>query len=348
MKVNRCPENPIIEPKDVKPSRAGFEVVGVFNTAVARFADEVLLLLRVAERPVGGEPNTALAAIYDTAKGEIVLKEFSRRDSDNDFSDPRLIISRGSTYLSSISHLRLARSRDGVHFEIDAAAALAGSNEYESFGLEDPRITFIEGKYYIQYVAVSPNGVTTCLAATRDFEHFERLGVIFCPENKDVAIFPHKINGKYYALHRPVSPLFANSDIWIAESDDLICWGNHRYLMGPNAGNWDELKVGAGAVPFETEHGWLEIYHGADRANRYCLGAVLLDGNKPWKVIARSNKPILEPQASYETEGFFGNVVFTCGLLFEDNILKIYYGVADTAVCYAEIELRDVIAALAE
>lgn len=348
MKVRRCRENPIIGPKDIKPSRAGFEVVGVFNTAVARLGDEVLLLLRVAERPVGGDANTVSAAIYDTVKGSLVLKEFSRNDGNNDFSDPRLIISGGRTYLSSISHLRLARSKDGVHFEIDAEPALAGSNEYEAFGLEDARISFLSGTYYITFVAVSPKGVTTCLASTGDFEHFERLGVIFCPENKDVAIFPHKINGKYYALHRPVSPLFANSDIWLAESDDLICWGNHRYIMGPRAGKWDELKVGAGAVPFETEQGWLEIYHGADRANRYCLGAVLLDAEKPWEIIARSAEPVLEPQADYETRGFFGNVVFTCGVLFEDNILKIYYGVADTAVCYAEIELRDVIAALAE
>lgn len=348
MKVRRCRENPIIEPKDVRPSREDFEVVGVFNAGVTRLADEILLLLRVAERPSGKDRDTVSVAIYDTAKGCLVLKEFSRNDGDNDFSDPRLIVRQGRTYLTSISHLRLARSKDGVHFKIDSEPAVAPANDYESFGVEDARISFIAGTYYIDYVAVSPNGVTTSLVSTQDFVHFERKGVIFCPENKDVAIFPRKINGKYYALHRPVSPLFANSDIWIAESDNLVCWGNHRYLMGPRAGKWDELKVGAGAVPFETERGWLEIYHAADRTNRYCLGAVLLDAQKPWEIIARSAEPLLEPQASYETEGFFGNVVFTCGLLFEDNILKIYYGVADTAVCYAEIKLEDVSAALAE
>jgi predicted GH43/DUF377 family glycosyl hydrolase len=113
--------------------------------------------------------------------------------------------------------------------------------------------------------------------------------------------------------------------------------------MGPCKGRWDELKVGAGAVPFKIEAGWLEIYHGVDRNNRYCLGAVLLDGVEPWKVIARTEKPIFEPEADYETEGFFGNVVFSCGLLYEDEKLKIYYGAADTTICYAEIPLQDVV-----
>ncbi len=306
-------------------------------------SDGVVLLLRVAERPVSSDASIVLTAAYDVDKSEIVLKEFSRDDSANDFSDPRLIVRRGQTYLTSISHLRLARSKDGINFEIDGQPAIVPANDYESFGIEDPRISLIDGKYYVGYVAVSPNGVTTCLASTEDFESFERHGVIFCPENKDVAIFPEKISGRYYALHRPASPLFAKNDIWIAESDDLICWGNHRFLMTPREGCWDEMKIGASAVPVRTEQGWLEIYHGVDRANRYCLGAVLLDGNKPWKVVARSNKPILEPQAEYEVEGFFGNVVFSCGVLLEDNMLKIYYGVADTSICYAEVELKGVI-----
>jgi predicted GH43/DUF377 family glycosyl hydrolase len=216
----------------------------------------------------------------------------------------------------------------------------------ETFGVEDPRITLIEGTYYITYVAVCPLGVTTCLASTRDFKAFKRHGAIFCPENKDVAAFPGRIGGKYYALHRPVSPLFKTQDIWIAESPDLICWGNHRRLMGPQPGRWDEVKVGASAPPFRVEQGWLEIYHGADKNNRYCLGAVLLDPKEPRNIIARAEKPILEPQADYEVDGFFGNVVFSCGLLFEQHKLKIYYGAADSTVCYAEVALQDVLAAL--
>jgi len=284
-----------------------------------------------------------LAGIYDVARGDIVLKEFSKDDPANDFSDPRLIVRPGETYLTSISHLRLGRSKDGIDFDIEEGASIAPANEYESFGIEDARISLIGETYYITYVGVSAFGVTSCLVSTRDFKSFQRYGVIFCPENKDVLIFPGRIDGSYYALHRPFSPLFGRQDIWIAESPDLRCWGNHRYLMSPRAGFWDDAKIGASAVPLRIEQGWLEIYHGADRNNRYCLGAVLLDAEQPWKVIARGKEPILEPEAEYEIEGFFGNVVFSCGLLCEENKLRIYYGVADTAVCYAELGLQETI-----
>jgi predicted GH43/DUF377 family glycosyl hydrolase len=242
--------------------------------------------------------------------------------------------------------LRLARSRDGVNFEVANCPVITGGSEYETFGVEDPRISLIEGTYYIDYVGVSPLGVTTCLASTRDFASFARHGVIFCPENKDVVLFPERIGGRYWALHRPVSPLFEKNDIWMAESPDLRCWGKHRYLMGPREGHWDDMKIGGSAVPVRVEQGWLEIYHGSDHNNRYCLGAVLLDGQEPRQVVARGVSPILEPEADYEIEGFFGNVVFTCGLLCEQGRLKIYYGVADTAVCYAEVSVAEVLGSL--
>jgi predicted GH43/DUF377 family glycosyl hydrolase len=399
MAVYRAAENPIIRPEDVRPSREDFEVIGVFNAGVARYRNEVILLLRVAERLVAEREDVVLSPIYDVETGEITIRPFARDDPRNDFSDPRLIVTRASrpcvarpswprflrhgapdvqgqdalatteTYLTSISHLRLARSRDGIRFQIADGPTIRPANEYETFGIEDPRVTTWRGRpalvprgegvsplhpvptggdpeYYIDYVGVSPRGVTTCLASTRNFQSFERYGVLFHPDNKDVVIFPSRIGGKFYALHRPHSSLFLRNDIWIAESPDLICWGNHRHLMGTRDGLWDETRIGAGAVPFRIEEGWLEFYHGADRNNRYCMGAVLLDGEQPWKIIARSETPVFEPQADYERAGFFGNVVFSCGLLFEDDTLKVYYGAADTSICYAEIPLADVCANL--
>lgn len=343
MKVFRSSHNPIITPEDVNSSRDDFEVIGVFNAGVTRFEDDVLLLLRVAERPINENPEIALAAVYDVAEKRTILKEFPKSDSEIDFSDPRIIQTNHGTYLTSISHLRLARSTDGIHFKIENIPAIGPTNEYETFGIEDPRISLINGVYYINYVAASPLGVTTCLISTRDFNSFQRHGVIFCPENKDVVLFPEKIGSTYYALHRPASPLFSKQDIWLTESPDLITWGNHRHLFGPRAGTWDEAKIGAGAVPFRTERGWLEVYHGVDFNDRYCLGAVLLDINKPWNVLARSIDPIFEPETDYECSGFFGNVVFCCGLLCEDDTLKIYYGAADTSICYAELSLKDIL-----
>ncbi len=346
MNVFRSPHNPIIGPEDVKPSGANFEVIGVFNAGVTRLEDQVILLLRVAERPINTNSDVVLTTIYNDAQKQLVVTEFSKNNPEIDFSDPRLIIKHTETYLTSISHLRLARSKDGINFEIDDTPAISAANVFETFGIEDPRISLIDGIYYISYVAVSPLGVTTFLISTKDFISFKRHGVIFCPENKDAVLFPGKVEGKFYALHRPVSPLFKKQDIWIAESPDLLCWGNHRCLMGPNPGHWDEAKIGAGAPPFRTDSGWLEIYHGVNRKNRYCLGAVLLDGNEPWKIIARAKKPILEPQTGYECDGFFGNVVFSCGLLCVDDIVKIYYGAADTVICYAELSLKEIIEAL--
>lgn len=355
MGIYRAPENPVIRPEQVRPSCEDFEVIGVFNAGVARFGDEIILLLRVAERPMGDNTDTVWCPIYDVDSGTILLKPFSRDDPQNDFSDPRLVLRPGETYLTSISHLRLARSWDGVRFQIADAPALGPANCYETFGIEDPRITCIDGTrsptrdsalggptYYVAYVGVSPLGVTTCLASTRDFQSFERHGVIFHPDNKDVVIFPTRIGGEFYALHRPHSSLFLRNDIWLAESPDLLCWGRHRHLMATRDGRWDETRIGAGAVPFHTEQGWLEFYHGADRNNHYCMGAVLLDSAQPWKILARSRSPVFEPQADYERAGFFGNVVFSCGLLFEDETLKVYYGAADTSICYAEIPLVDV------
>ena len=343
MKVFRSPENPLIEPKDIKPSRDDFEVIGVFNAGVARFGEEIILLLRVAERPINHNLRIVLTAVYDVVADEFIIKEFPVDSAENDYTDPRLIITPEQTYLTSVSHLRLARSKDGIIFHIKETPSIKAANKYETFGLEDPRIALINSTYYISYVSVSPIGVTTSLISTGDFESFHRHGVIYCPDNKDVVLFPEKIEGKYYSLHRPVSGLFKKQHIWIAESTDLVCWGNHRNLMKPGAGYWDEVKIGAGAVPVRVEQGWLEIYHGVNSNNVYSLGAVLLDGREPWKVTAISEKPILEPQTDYECSGFFGNVVFSCGLLCEEDKLKMYYGAADTSICYAEISLTETI-----
>jgi len=346
MTTFRSPDNPIITPEDITASREDFEVIGVFNAGVARVKEQVILLLRVAERPAPEDDRVVLAPVYDIVKNDIILKDFFKDDPRCDFSDPRLIKTAAGTYLTSISHLRVARSRDGINFEIEGSPSFLAAEEYEVFGIEDPRITCIGSTYYVSYVAVSPLGITTALASTENFKFFERHGVIFCPDNKDVVIFPERINGKYYALHRPVSGLFGKQDIWLAESPDLRCWGGHRHLMSVRPGFWDEEKIGAGAVPFRIEQGWLEVYHGADRKGRYSLGAVLTDADKPWKIIARTAQPILEPQADYETKGFFSNVVFSCGLIYEQNKLRIYYGVADNSIAYAEIPLLDVLEAL--
>ena len=337
----RSPANPIIRPQDVLPSRPDFEVICAMNAATARLGDEIVLLVRVVERPINPDPDVYLAPVYDPCEGKLIIKRFLKDLPGYNFSDPRGIGSPEGAYLTGISHLRLASSRDGVHFSIEPAPALFPADEYETFGIEDPRITQIGEDYYVSYVAVSRMGIVTRLACTRDFHHFERMGVIFPPDNKDVVVFPAQINGKYYVLHRPSASGFGRPEIWLAESPNLLDWGHHCRLIGLRENGWEDSRIGAGAPPILTPQGWLEIYHGASRGNRYALAALLLDRDQPWKVLARSSKPILEPEAEYERVGFYGNVVFSCGALYEDGKVKIYYGAADTCMGLVEMGLDE-------
>ncbi|SFT12873.1 glycoside hydrolase family 130 protein [Paenibacillus sp. BC26] len=350
MNVYRYEENPLLTPLDVKPHRDNFEVIGAFNAGIASYNNEIIMLLRVAERPISPDPDIVLAPVYNTATQDLDLIELRLDDERYDFSDPRVIRNKSHSatfeYLTSISYLRIARSKDGHRFTVDEKPFLYPSHSLETFGVEDPRITQIGDTYYIYYSAVSPVGVGESMVSTTDFVNTTYHGMIFGPDNKDVLIFPEKVNGKYYALHRPTTKSTGNPEMWIAESDNLLYWGNHKHLIGLREGMWDSGRIGGGCVPFRTERGWLELYHGATLEHRYCMGAVLLDLNDPSKVIARSGKPILEPEADYEKKGFFGDVVFACGALVEGDVVKMYYGVADTSMAACELSLQEILDSL--
>lgn len=278
-----------------------------------------------------------------------------------DLSDPRTIRYRSTAggfapaseeftdYLSNISHLRVARSTDGVSFTFDPEPALVPSNDLEEYGVEDPRITQIDGLYHLTYVAVSRLGILTCRATTTDFRTFERHGAMLHPDQKDVVLFPEMVAGRYLALTRPMPGTFGRVlGIWIAESDDLVHWGNHRPVMLPRAGMWDEMRVGASLVPIRTAAGWLEIYHGADRTNRYGTGAVLLDIDDPSVVLARTWRPILVPEAPHEQDGFLRDIVFPSGHVdLGKNRIRVYYGAADRSIGAVEFSIGDILGALA-
>ena len=351
MKAVRAPENPIITPDMVLASRPDMEVVGVFNAAATRVEDEIVLLLRVSEAPRKLTPGMVSAPIYNADTRRIEIKRWLEDTEGLDASDPRLLIAEGSTWLTSMSHLRIARSRDGIHFEVEGLPALSPGTPYEGFGVEDPRITLLEGTYWINYTAVSKHGIATALVSTTDFRTFDRHGVIFPPPNRDVTIFPEKIAGRYVALHRPMPEGLGRPSIWLANSPDLISWGNHCLVATARPGEWDDEKIGGGAVPFRVHAGradaWLAIYHGVtSRPQTYSLGALLLDIHDPGKVLARSSQPILRPEASYEREGFYGDVVFTCGAIAEGDRVRIYYGAADAVMAVADLSLAEILAGL--
>lgn len=348
MKLNRFEENPLITPSDVKPTRDDFEVICVFNPGVARFKDEIILLMRVAERPKSGStaviPVPILSSQYEM--GAIDVLELSKEDPAFDFSDPRVVFGRGITYLTSISHLRIARSKDGRHFTIDETPAIIPDRAAEAYGVEDPRITEIDGTYYVVYKSVSPNGICQSLATTEDFQTFTKHGVILPPENMDAMIFPEKIQGRFAALHRPFPHMIGQPSMWTSYSNDGIFWGDHRFIAGVSVDGWESGRIGGSAVPFLTERGWLEIYHGATQDHHYSLGAMLLEKEHPERVIARSQHPIMEPEAYYEVNGFVPNVVFSCGALVDGDRLTVYYGGADTVIAGAELSVREVLDSL--
>ncbi len=316
----------------------------LLNPGVFSYNGNTCLLLRVAERPEQKQDKTCFP-IY-TESGELKIMEFDNADPKLDRSDPRVFNYQGEAFLSTLSHLRLVDSEDGVRFRENGVPPIFGQGELETYGIEDCRVTQIGDTYYLTYTGVSANGVGVSLRTTKDWRQIESHGMIFPPHNKDCAIFPEIIDGKYFAFHRPSSPQIGGNYIWLSESPDLKHWGMHRCLARTRPGSWDSARVGAGAAPIRTPQGWLEIYHGADDSNRYCLGALLLDLHHPWKVLARSRDPIMEPIAEYELNGFLGKVVFTNGHLVEGDTLTLYYGAADSVICGAHFSIREILATL--
>lgn len=348
MKIARYPENPLVTPRDVPPSTDGWEVMCAFNAGVIEYGDEILMLMRVAERPLSADPAKVLVPVLDCAgvSPKMTVLEFGRTDEGINLGDPRVVCFPDRIYLTSISHLRLARSKDGRRFTVDPKPALFPDQEFEAYGLEDPRITRLGDTYYVVYKGVAPTGITQCLATTKDFVTWTKHGIIFCPENMDAMIFPEKVRGKYVALHRPQPRMIGSPNMWIAYSDDLKHWGEHKFLLGCSAGTWEGGRIGGGAVPFMTNRGWLEIYHAATADDRYCLGAALLDAEYPEKVLAKSPAPMMEPEAPYETSGFKENVVFTCGAIVRGDTVSVYYGASDEVMAGANLSLTEILDSL--
>jgi predicted GH43/DUF377 family glycosyl hydrolase len=253
--------------------------------------------------------------------------------------------------LKGHSHLTLARSDDGYHFEVDAQPWITPSVDpyyepYERFGVEDPRITLIEGTYYITYTAYGPFGPRVGIGCTRDFVSFERISLATEVDNKDAILFPEKIDGSYAMIDRPGGMGGQTGAIWITYSTDMIHWGRARAILGPEPG-WGSNKLGISTPPFKTDRGWFTLYHGVRETasgRLYRVGAMLLDHKDPSIVIGYTSHFIFGPEELYERTGDVPNVVFPCGIILESNgALKMYYGAADTCIAVAEAKLDDIL-----
>ncbi len=243
------------------------------------------------------------------------------------------------------SHLCAARSANGVDgWVIDPMPTFSPSPEHhpeELWGVEDPRITFVEelGKYVIAYTAFSKGGPGVALALTDDFRSFERLGVVMQPDDKDAALLPRRIDGSFALIHRPIAA--SGAHIWMSLSPDLRTWGGHAPVLQARRGSWwDANKIGLSPPLIETPRGWLMIYHGVRHTAAgalYRLGLALLDREDPRRCLLRGDEWVFGPEAAYECAGDVGNVTFPCGYTIDDDgdTLNLYYGAADTSIALA-------------
>jgi predicted GH43/DUF377 family glycosyl hydrolase len=255
---------------------------------------------------------------------------------------------------SGMSHLCAARSENGIDkWRIDAKPTLmANPRDYpeEVWGIEDPRITYVPEleQYAVVYTSFAHGGPGVSLALTRDFISYERYGVIMQPEDKDAALLPHRINGYWALIHRPVTPTGAH--MWITYSPDLHHWGNHKVILEARRGGWwDANKIGLCPPPLETPKGWLTIYHGVRQTaagSIYRLGLALFDLENPEICLQRGDSWMFGPEAPYERNGDVKDVVFPCGQTIGDDgdTIHLYYGAADSCIALATGSVRALLA----
>lgn len=239
------------------------------------------------------------------------------------------------------SFLSIAHSDNGFQFVVEEEPLMISTAKgpfapYETLGIEDARITSLNGSYYITYTAHSHKGSRLALARTDDFKTVERIALLTQPENRSGALMPAMFDGRYALIERPL--VGGSGNLWVSYSKDLKYWGDSKVIMTARSGFWDCNRIGVGCPPIRTEKGWLLIYYGNKHASSghiYRIGTALLDLDDPSKVIGRSDIPILSPREYYERVGDVDNMVFTTGAVLNEELgnLMIYYGAATNAIC---------------
>ena len=255
---------------------------------------------------------------------------------------------------SGLSHLCVARSADGItNWKVDPHPTFApdvANHPEELWGMEDPRVVWVPEleNYAVTYTCYSQTGPGVSLALTKDFREFERIGILFPPEDKDAALLPRRIDGRWAMLHRPV-PASGRAHIWMSFSPDLRHWGDHTVVLRARRGAWwDANKVGLSPPPIETREGWLMFYHGVRNTPAGCLyrlGLALFDLDDPTRCVMRSTKWVMGPERDYERTGDVGDVVFPCGVTVgeDGDRVNLYYGAADTSIALATASINELL-----
>ncbi len=379
-----CDVSILVRPEDVPPLDPNHRVIGTLNPGSAIVDGQVRLLLRVIE---AHEKNLAYHRHFDDDRplpDHVYLpragtqginwdkKELGTEVMPNDSYSvklPGLVEKVRPTVISHARYAALERDANTNHPTLNEVGreGLIPGKGYEEYGIEDPRITALDEplkvnderyRYLISYVACSGIwGIATSFAVSNDLKHFTRLpahepSTIFHPPQKDVVVFPEKIQGphgddpRYWALIRPgAAHRYISPSMFMVASDDLIHWGQPT----PVVAGTTEGHVGAGASPVKTDAGWLVIYHGRlqrDDGPQYEGWAALLDKEAPWSSIHRASEPLLRPFDTGD-EDVIPDVAFPTGAhVLDDGTLEIYLGVNDAVTAVARSSLADVLSTL--
>lgn len=249
-----------------------------------------------------------------------------------------------------IPHVYFGRSKDAMHWEFDPEKIDfrdASGESFQPLYAYDPRLVRVEDTYYIIWCQ-DMYGAAIGMAETKDFTSFTRLENPFLPYNRNAVLFPRKINGNFVMLSRPCdNGHTAFGDIFVSESPDMVYWGRHRHVMGRGERWWENLKIGGGAAPIETDKGWLMFYHGVVNTCNgyvYSVGAAILDIDEPSRVLHRCGNYILTPEEWYEERGFVPNVCFPCATIHDSETgrIALYYGCADSYVGVAYTTAQEI------
>jgi predicted GH43/DUF377 family glycosyl hydrolase len=347
----------LITPEMIKPSSKELKVIGTINPAAVRRKDgKIILYVRVIEQLKVLEDRQYCFSPRMVGKNRYKIKidKFNKRNIIKN-SDFDILFKDGTKRLTFVSHLRkVVLDESGFNIlSIDKSPSFYGISSDAELGVEDPRIVKIGDRYVMTYVSLSrKENISTSIAFSKDLKNWERKGIIFGEQDKDVVIFPEKINGKYVAFDRPEGNFeFTLPHIWIGYSDNLLSWGDLKSISLLKKSDEDYGRIGPGCPPIKTDKGWLLIYHTVrdyDKLSIYSGSAALFDLKNPRKLLLKS-EPILIPKADYELRLYQRKrIVFPTGIVMdkENKDLLIYSGGGDVVTSVREISLKEVMSSL--
>lgn len=257
------------------------------------------------------------------------------------------------------TNLGIAISKDGFKWEVHPTPFWQW-NTSEIQRVYDPRLSVIDENLYICFALDTNHGIRGGIGIIHDLERVEVLH-LSAPDNRNMVLFPEKINGKYVRLERPFTVYSRGGidrfDLWSSQSPDLKHWGTTELVLGVEDVPFANDKIGPAAPPIRTSKGWMTTFHAVtiDKKRNlggwentwhkeYFAGLMLLDINNPNRIIGLHKKPLLAPATEYECNGFRNHVIFPGGMILEpDGEVKIYYGAADAVVALATAHVEELI-----